>query len=233
MRNARIRVLLPVALADVLEVIAPSFEMRTGCRLDVEIMLNPEIPRRIARGGAWAVAISNPVYIAETVSTGACDAAIRDLGRAPLALAAPGDSRDVSSRSSQAVAAALRNAERIAITNGGTSGAQFERLSDALGIGNSVRPKTVRLPGGGPMAALLAGDVDLAALPLTNIAPVPDVRAVAICGAELDVHIDMALCLHRDADAAARSFADWLVDPGLDGTLRRLGLLRAPVELTV
>lgn len=132
----------------------------------------------------------------------------------------------MADRSVEGIADCLSAARSIAVTDGGTSGAQFALLLQKLRLDAQVQSKVELLPGGGPMAALLAGEVDLAVLPLTNVAPVTGVTGKAICPHELDVHVDLGFCLHQDANKATRAFADWLLDPKQVDTLARLGVER-------
>ena len=97
---------------------------------------------------------------------------------------------------------------------------------DRLGLSSTLAPKLPGLAGGQPMRALLAGDDERAALPLTNRAPVPGGRAAAICPDSLGVHVDLSSCLHRDAPDAALSLAEWLGEAARDATLEQLGATR-------
>lgn len=118
------------------------------------------------------------------------------------------------------VAAVLRRARSIAVTHKGTSGAQFARLVDLLDLGEALRTKVQALPGGGPMAALLAEEVDVAALPLTNVAPIPGGHAAALCPYELDVHIACRYAstgrrvLARASSSTGSQVRSWKTDCG-------------------
>ena len=226
MTDETIRLVLPVALRDVFDAVAPAFEAETGHRFETAVMLNPEVPGHVASGARWSVAASNPRHVREIVEAGGCEGWVRDLGLSPLVLAVTEEGGGAAAKSPEGIATVLGNARSIAITGRGTSGAQFGRLLDVLGMREALRPKIRPMPGGGPMAALLAGEVDVAALPLTNVAPIPGVRAAALCPLDMDVHVDLALCVHEEAGAGARLFADRLTGPGMDDRLRALGLWR-------
>lgn len=218
-----IQLVLPVALKDVFDAIGPTFEAETGHRFELAIMLNPEVPGYIARGNAWSIAASNPRYIEQLTADGGCDPVMHHLGRAPLSMAILGEG--ISAVTSRVeIAEILTSAQSIAITGGGTSGSQFDHLLTKLRVRDAVDPKVRRLPGGGPMAALLAGQVELAALPLTNVAPIAGVRSAALCSFDLDVHVDLSFCLHEGANTATQEFAVWLLDTSRRDTLRSLGL---------
>lgn len=221
-----IRLVSPVALQDVFDTLAPTFEAETGHRFEATVMLNPEVPDHVARGAPWSVAVSNPCYIQRIVETGACENGPLDLGYSPLALAVRGEAPGVRTGSLADAARVLGSARAIAVTHMGTSDAMFDRLVDGLDIGDEVWSRARPLPGGGPMAALLAGEVDVAVLPLTNVAPVFSVRAAVVCPYEENVHVDLSLCLHWEAGSGARLFVDRLMGRGMDERLQTLGLWR-------
>ena len=223
----RIDFIVPVALKEAMERLVPEFERGTGHRFGIATMLNPEVPGYVAAGAEWDVAITNPRHVDEILEAGfGALGSHCPFGRSPLAFGVRGVVRNAPCRSADDVRAMLLEAASVAVTGTGTSGKAFARLARTLGIEDALRPKLRLMAGGEPMAALLAGDVAVAALPLTNIRPVPDVSVAGICPPELDVHVDLSLCLSRDASAAAREFADWLVDPARDAELGRLGAER-------
>ena len=76
------------------------------------------------------------------------------------------------------------------------------------------------------MRALLDGKVDLAALPLTNIAQITGVHAVAICPLEFNLHIAFTLCINPAATSAASHLANWLTSSALNVRLLELGAQR-------
>lgn len=214
--------IVPVALKDVFDAIAPSFERETGHRFEITVMLNPEVPGQIARGCDWSIAASNPVYIQTIIDGGESDGILYDLGYSPLSFGMAGDPGTKVLQERDDIAAFLKNASSIAVTEAGTSGKQFLQLLDKMEIGEDVAAKVARLPGGGPMATLLQREVEVAALPLTNIAPIKGAHAAAICSPDMNVHIDLAFCLHKSANSASKAFGNWL----MDADLQSFGLLR-------
>ncbi|MEO0664708.1 MAG: substrate-binding domain-containing protein [Pseudomonadota bacterium] len=221
-----VKIVVPVALKEIFEIIAPSFTSATGHGFESAIMLNPEVPAHIAGGADWSIALSNPVYIDQIVAAGDCDGGTRMLGSAPLAFAVRGHEDAPALRDPHLIASFLRDAESIGITELGTSGAQFARLAEGLGISREMLGKLRLLPGGGPMKALLAGEVDVAGLPLSNIAPVEGVTPRAICPLELGVHIDLAFCVRAGANTATRSFGAWITSADVVERMRPLGVLK-------
>ncbi|MEM7721267.1 MAG: substrate-binding domain-containing protein [Pseudomonadota bacterium] len=230
MSNDAIRLVLPVALKEVFDSIAPTFTDVTGHRFHVELMLNPEVPAHIASGAAWSIALSNPQYIQAVVDAFPCDGGVQSLGYAPLCLAVNTRPNTSPLQHPREIASVLVGAETIALTTGGTSSAQFARLAESLGITKEMDPKLRWLPGGGPAAALRKGDVDIAVLPLTNVASVPGLYARAICPLDMDVQVDLAFCVSARATVATRQFAEWLIAPELDDRMWDLGVRRNVAE---
>lgn len=226
MNHDTIQLVLPVALVDVFAALAPEFEAETGHNFDVAIMLNPEVPGYIAQGHAWSIAASNPCYIKQVIAGSSSDETLHTLGIAPLSLAVTGTDKATAANSAPEIADILTAAESIAITEGGTSGSQFDHLLDKLDVRDAVEPKVRLLPGGGPIAALLAGGVEMAALPLTNVAPIAGVRSAALCPLDLNVHVDLAFCQHKNANNATHTFARWMLNRRQTGALQRLGLFK-------
>ena len=222
MTHQTIDFVVPVAFKDVFDAIAPSFERETGHRFETSVMLNPEVPGHIARGCRWSIAASNATHIQAIIDAGDTDATLYHLGYSPLSFGVRGTENTTPITSPEGIARFLRGASRIAVTGAGTSGYQFAQLLDKLEIGEDLASKVLALPGGGPMASLVQGTTEVAALPLTNIATIAGIRAAAICPYAFDVHIDLAFCLHQNANIASKAFAAWL----MDADLQSYGLFR-------
>jgi|GEM_PF-1263009 len=231
MKDERIRIIVPVALKETMESLLPDFARATGCSPDITVMLNPEVPGYIASGGEWDVALSNPEYVEQILSAGHGEPGThRPLARSPLAFGVGDRADGARELPADDLAGILLDAESIAVTETGTSGRMFRHLLAALDIEATVQPKLRPMAGGEPMAALIAGTVAMAALPLTNIAPIAGVRPAAICPTSLGVHIDLSLCVRRNAADAARALADWLTDPARDAAFGDLGAERFVLE---
>ncbi|MEM1289042.1 MAG: substrate-binding domain-containing protein [Pseudomonadota bacterium] len=222
-----IRALVPIALKDVFDQLVPSFEAETGYRVDQVHALNPEMPKLIESGIAWDIVLSNPPYIERIVAAGSAKRmSHKAFARTPLAFGALGPSAKPVATTVSDISQLLLASKTVAITEHGTSGGTFATLGEKLGISSQLKSRVVPLEGGGPMRTLLAGDVELAALPLTNIAPVDGVSVVGICPIGWDVHIDLSVCLNNDAEKAASVLADWLLSSERDQALAKLGAKR-------
>lgn len=224
MQGEVIQIVLPVALKEVFDTLTPDFIAKTGYRFEVALMLNPEVPGYIETGAAWSVALSNPEHIQKIVAQGRCQGGVQDLGYSPLCFAMRGEPSAPATEAPEEIAAFLRGVETIAITTSGTSSKQFAQLTAELGITDDVKEKLRWMPGGEPAAAALRGEVDTAILPQSNIEAVPGIYAKAICPRDMDVQVDLALCLAKGANRATQDFAKWLLDPTLCQALHDLGV---------
>ena len=220
---SKIKCVTPVALLDVIDNIGPDFEQDTGHRLELSIMLNPEVPAFINSGAKWSLAASNPWHLEEIPAT--ARGPIQPIGRSPLAFAALVEGGPAVCDEA-GILDVLRRSKRIGVTGVGTSGETFARLLDRLKMKDEVRDRVMPLKGGEPIRQLLKGKVDLAVLPLTNILPIRGVRPIVICPWSFDVHIDLALCCHPKASADVHIFTDWLLSSDRDEALEALGLFR-------
>lgn len=227
MNQHQIYCLVPIALKEVMEVLGPEFETETGYQLVVTHKLNPEMPAAIAGGAKWDIALTNPEYVDEIISAGhsAADTHHR-LGRSPLAFAARGTETAPIAESTNELAKLLESAHSIAITQSGTSGQMFCNLAKALGIWETVEHTLVFMEGGGPIRALVAGEVDIASVPLTNIVTIPGIKPVGRCPYELDVHIDLSFCLNARTSKPAQELAAWLSASERNADLEALGVMR-------
>lgn len=220
MAETALHVIVPIAIREVFAQLTRGFP----APLTITHMLNPEVPGYVAGGAAYDLALSNPWHIEAMQQAGhAAPGSLRAFVRTPLAFGGA-RARDRVARTPSDIAALLAEAERIGFSAKGTSGGQYRALLEMLdGEVEAVLAKSVGLPGGGPMRALLAGELDLICLPLTNIAPVEGAFVHGICPDDLRVHVDIALCRAPNAAPMAAALADWLCAPERDAALQALG----------
>lgn len=225
--NSVIRFIVPVALTEVMAVLLPRFEAETGHRVRTVSMLNPEVPgcEEVAQG-TYDLAVTNPPYVDKMVVDGhGAPESVRPFARAPLAFGATTPCASSPRETEAGLRELLAATSRIAITRTGTSGAMFARLAQRLGLAEEMVDRVIGLDGGGPMSAVLAGEVDLAALPLTNLSSVQGVVVRGICPVDWEVHIDLAL-VARQSGGLARELSDWLMASERDEALVALGAQR-------
>lgn len=224
-----IRAVVPIALKETIEALEPAIKETFGLKIHPSHMLNPDVPVYIRGEAAWDIAFSNPWHLQEIRDHPSVDpASLMALGRSPLAFAVRGLGPGVLEASKvEDVRIALTDAKQIAITKGGTSGDMFLSLIAKLSLTEAIQKKVVQLDGGEPMRALLKGQVDLAALPLSNIAPIGGVFPKVIFPSDFGVHIDLAFCLSRSAGTRCSKLATWLTHDARNEQLMSLGIERS------
>jgi molybdate transport system substrate-binding protein len=218
--------LAPVAVKAVVPVIAAAFREATGQTVEAEIVLNPEVPRRITQGAAFDVAITNPWYVPDLVASGYADgSSVCAFGRVPLALAVAGAHGECVSDPG-AIAALLLAAGSIAYTGPGTSGRIFREMADRLGVLDRIEGLLNPMDAGQPIRAVAGGACALAAAPLTVVRATPGVRAAAICPAEMGTDIEMSVFLGTGRSEGAERLLSVLTDPAMDPALAEAGVMR-------
>lgn len=219
--------IIPIALKETMESLGPKFEAETGYQLSMTHMLNPEVPEFIASGAIWDIAMTNPWHIDEMIAAGHTDASSYKLiGRSPLAFAKRGTAPTPLLTRPEELARMLSEVSSLGITDGGTSGDMIRNLARMLGVWNEAEAAIRPLEGGGPIRELVAGNIEMATVPLSNIATIKGIVPVAACPDELNVHIDLSLCLSFECQQGAKDLSVWLSSPERDQALEALGIYR-------
>ncbi|PWJ11467.1 substrate-binding domain-containing protein [Jannaschia seohaensis] len=218
MSAGAVRLLAPLALRDLLGGLLPDLPLA----VETEIVLNPEVPRRAAAGHPFDVAILNPWYVPELVAAGhlAADGVVA-LGRIPLAVGVR-----AGASVTDELETLLTEAETIAYTGAGTSGATFLGALDRIGLRTVLADRLRPLPAGGPVRAVAAGEVSLAIAPLTTLAAAPGVVTAAVFPEGLGTDIPQSLAFAPAARPGAVRLRDALMDPARDAEMAAAGLYR-------
>jgi hypothetical protein len=165
-----LRIFVPVAIRAIFMRLSPRLEAAAGRALAPVFDLNPAIPERILAGEAYDIGLTNPPYVDALVAAGRADGASqRPFGRIPLATGRRAGMEAPVLTDAAGVAALLRGAESIAYTGEGTSGRTYLDAMARLGLAEAVAPKSRPMGAGGPVAAVAAGETELAVGPLTVI----------------------------------------------------------------
>lgn len=187
MSTQEIDFIVSVALKETVEVLGPEFEAETGYRLNVVHMLNPEVPDFIGKGARWDIALTNPWHVNEIVEAGHSESRLHHLlGRSPLAFAKRGSKEGIVLQTAEEIAEMLRRAQSIVITRTGTSGEMFRTLAKKLGVWTEIEAVVCPMEAGVPIRALVAGKVEMATVPLTNIVTIEGIVTVATCPEDLE-----------------------------------------------
>jgi molybdate transport system substrate-binding protein len=226
---APLRLLGPVALRSQLSVLARQFSARTDIPVDMQWALNPEIPDLIRGGTGFDVGVTNPWYVKDLIDEGFVkDDTHAAFGRVMLASGAGTINTEAPQGITEDVVALMRDAQTIAYTGAGTSGATFLRILDQLGILAEVGGKCIPMNAGAPVRAAATGKADLAIAPLTTILSADGVTLRAVFPAEMDAHIDMSMFAASSAPGhmGATQFLEFLGAHSLNDVLADMGISR-------
>jgi hypothetical protein len=222
-----LRIFVPLAIRAVFAQLAPRLEAAAGRALTPIFDLNPAIPKRILAGEAYDIGLTNPPYVDALVAAGRADSASqRPFGRIPLAIGRRAGVEAPVVTDAAGIAALLRGAESIAYTGEGTSGRTYLDAMARLGLSDAVAPKGRPMGAGGPVAAVAAGETELAVQPLTTIMASPGVVPAAIFPAAAGAQIDISVFLSTLRAAGAAEVLDVLTGTELDTELAAAGVIR-------
>ena len=227
--NGAIRLLGAVAIGAQLDDLAGRFARASGHTVETRIDLNPAVASRILAGEPFDLGTTNPPYLPGLIAAGHVDAGTqRPFGCIPLALGARIAVVDAATRP-QDIAARLTDARSIAYTGEGTSGRTFLAVAGRLGVLEAIESRLAPMGAGQPVAAVAAGDAELAVAPLTVVIASPGVEPVAVFPAALGADIEMAMFLATRSRnrSGALGLLDFLTDPSLDALLAAGGVLRS------
>jgi len=224
---AEIRVLSAATMSAVLDELGPEFERTTGHKLLIQFEVAAVIPKKIAAGEVFDVAIATRDGINNQIKAGRIDANPRaDFAHAGMGVAmrAVASKPDVSSI--DAFRRALLNARSVAYTEGDT-GAHFESVLQRLGIAEEVKAKAVLRVGGVPVAQAVAnGDAELGVTVISNIVLTRGANVAGPLPAEFQYYAVFAAGVSTKAKEplAAKAFLEFLTAPTVGPVLRSKGM---------
>lgn len=227
MMSNEYRFFVPAAIKVIIGRLAPRIETAAGAPLSLIIDLNPAIPKRIATGEAFDIALTNPPYATALFEKRLADCAShRPFGRVPLAIARRADVELPVLTQATDIAALLRDAQDIVYTGAGTSGRIYLEVLEKLRLRDEVTAKSQSMSSGVPAVSVATGDVELAVAPLTTVLATPGVVPAAIFPEELEAHIDMSVFLSSKPRIGAEFVLDFLTAVDLDTELADAGIMR-------
>ena len=120
----------------------------------------------------------------------------------------------------------LLNAESIAHTVHGPSGAYFPGLIERLGIAEQVKPKTVTRPGGYIGVVVTAGEAEMAFQQICELLAVPGLEVVGPIPGEIQFNFDSKAALFTESknQAAAQELLNYFAQPNNAAKFTAAGL---------
>jgi molybdate transport system substrate-binding protein len=167
------------AMRGVLSELAPRFERESGHTLQVSYDPAQIVLRRVAAGEKADAALLGVEAIDTLIERGVLSASSRRvLARNGIGLAVRAGAPKPDIATQDGFVQALRAAESIAYTSEGASGMYFAQLIERLGIGELVRAKARRQPGGLVAELVADGRAQLAIQQLPELLAVPGIDVV-------------------------------------------------------
>jgi molybdate transport system substrate-binding protein len=124
----------------------------------------------------------------------------------------------------------LLNAQSIAHTVHGPSGAYFPGLMQRLGIAEQIRPKEVTRPGGYIGVVVTAGEAQMAFQQIVELMAVPGLEVIGPIPPELQFNFDSQAAIFAESNnqAAARELLAYFARPQHAPTFAAAGLTQLP-----
>jgi molybdate transport system substrate-binding protein len=206
------------------------YSARTGQKFDFTIGTTGQLRNIIASGQHADLIICSAPLMGELEKVGKFVPGSRtDLGRVGIGVAVRDGAAVPDVSTPDALKAALVAAKSVAYTNpaeGGTSGIYFAGLADRLGIGDSVKAKSVLTKGGREAAIEVAqGRAEMAIVFISEAVVIKGVRLAGPLPPPLQDYSVYAAAIPASSTdpAAARAFVAALASPAMAGRWQRNG----------
>jgi molybdate transport system substrate-binding protein len=224
-----ITVLCPRGVQAPLNVIAERFQASTGHRVTLVYGTAGGIARRAAGPEPADIVITSARALDELVARGVA-ATRTNLGSVGVGVAVRKGTVLPDVSTPKALEAALLAAASIGYADparGGQGGTHFATVIERLGLTETLRARTRLFPEGlEALERVAAGDIALAAAPISEILPIPALALAGPLPEPLQARLVYAAGLLGNARApgAARAFLAALAEPGAREVLARGGL---------
>ncbi len=159
--------------------LAPGFEARSGCKLDIDWAPTTVIMAKLAEGATADVLLLVAESVDELVGQGKVDASTKRIvlrSRIGVAVAKGAPHPDISDL--EAFKRAMTGARSVCYSRAGQSGVHFAPLLERIGIADVVNAKATIIPAGFTAERLVTGEADIAIQQLSELAVVPGVEIV-------------------------------------------------------
>ena len=219
-----ITVLSTMALQGAMRALAPELEA-SGFHCEAEFSPTLRLIERIRAGERADVAILTAEAIDALIGEGVLDERT-DLARSFVGVAVKAGSPHPEIGDTAAFVAALRAANRVAMSQAGASGVFMAGLLERLGIADEIRAKATILSSGYTASLLASGAVDLAIQQVSELMVVDGVEIVGRLPAELggDSVFSAGTFIGASNAAQGGQLIAALSDPSRAPLYRRCGL---------
>jgi molybdate transport system substrate-binding protein len=212
---ATIRLFVSNSMRGVMDVLVPDFRQASGHEVSISYDPAKIMMERIRKGESADLAILGGSAIPDLEKMGkVAPGSRRAVSSCGVGVAMSAGARKPDIGTVDAFKRALLAVKSIAYTEQGASGMYFAKLIDDLGIGDAVRGKAVRRPGGLVGELVAAGKAELAVQQI--VGPFPK---------EVQMITKSAAAVLADArePAAAKAFLDFLLTPASARVIKAKG----------
>lgn len=227
---AEIKVLTAGAFKQVLLMLVPDFEKRTGYKVILENDTVGALTKRIESGEAFDLAVLTPAAVNDLSSKGKFVAGSRtNLGRVGVGVVVKEGTPKPDISSVDAFKKTLLAAKSVAYIDpaaGGSSGIYVAGLLDKLGVAAEVKPKAKLIPGGAVAEHVARGEAELGIHQISEILPVKGATLVGPLPADIQNYTVYAAGLGANGkeSEAAKALLKALSGPAAAEVLKSKGM---------
>ena len=216
----------------VLDLLLPAFEKESGHQVELILDTAKNSLARIEAGERGDAAVLLGTSIDKLAARGILTAAsAQPFSRSIIGIAVLKGAPRPDISTVDAFKRTLLNAQSIAHTVHGPSGAYFPGLMQRLGIAEQIKPKEVTRPGGYIGVVVAAGEAQMAFQQIVELMAVPGLDVIGPIPPELQFNFDSkaALFAYTKNPAAARAMLAFFARPENASTFREAGLEQLPL----
>ena len=223
---ATIKLFVSNSMRGVMDTLVPEFRKASGHEISISYDPAKVMMERIRKGESADLAILGGSAIPELEKMGKMAAgSSREVSSCGVGVAVGARARKPDIGTVDAFKRALLGVKSIAYTEQGASGMYFAKLIDDLGIGDAIRAKAVRRPGGLVGELVASGEAELAVQQIPELMAVPGIQFVGPFPHEVQVITKSLGAIFADArePAAAKAFLDFLLTPASARVIKAKG----------
>jgi molybdate transport system substrate-binding protein len=213
-------------MPEVMGALIPMFEKASGHKVTIKFQGAPQIVSQLKEGAGIDLVIADEEVIGGLVKDGtvaAADSTRLMLSRIGVAVRAGATKPNISSP--DALRAALTGAKSVAYSQG-ASGQHFTSVISRLGLGDTLKPKSVIVQGRPVGAAVAAGEAEIGVQQVAELLPVPGIEFVGPLPGDLQKIIVYSAGVPAKAKAAdaARALEKFLISESAVTVLKQKGM---------
>lgn len=227
---AEIKVMSTVALSATLDELKPKFEAATGNKVTIVYSVIADLRKRIQEGETADVMILSRGALDDLQGQGkVASGSIVNVASSYVAIAVRAGAAKPDIGSADALKRTLLAVKSIVYADpakGGASGVYFAKVLDRLGIADSMKPKTILVPGAQAAEVVAKGEAEMGVAQASEIVPIAGAQLVGPLPGELNnVTVFAAGVGPASKDpAAARALIQYVTGPMGAGALKSKGL---------